>query len=36
MFKATVLGFQSLVGVVIVSPKAASDRNIKLHMRPGV
>jgi hypothetical protein len=36
LFKATALGFQSLVGVVIVSPKALSDQPIKLQMRPAV
>ncbi len=36
MFKATSLGFQSVVGVVIVSPKAAPHRVLNLRMTPGV
>jgi hypothetical protein len=35
-FKVTALGFQSIVGVIIVSSKAASSRIVKLSMRPGV
>lgn len=36
LFKATASGFQSIVGEVIVSPKAARGRSIRLQMRPGV
>jgi len=36
LFKATSLGFQSLVGVVIVSPKAGRDQAILLRLKPGV
>jgi hypothetical protein len=36
LFKATALGFQSIVGVVIVSPKGARDQAIILQMSPGV
>lgn len=36
LFKATTSGFQSIVGEVIVSSKAARGRTIRLHMRPGV
>jgi len=35
-FKATASGFQSIVGVVILTSKAAPTRRIKLSMRPGV
>ena len=34
-FKATANGFQSLVGVIIVSPRASSDHPIRLEMKPG-
>jgi hypothetical protein len=36
LFKATALGFQSIVGVVIVSPKGARDQAIILQISPGV
>ena len=36
LFKATSLGFQSLVGVVIVSPKAGRGQAILLRLKPGV
>jgi len=36
VFKATAPGFQSLVGIVLVSSKAASSQSIRLSMRPGV
>ncbi len=36
LFKATSLGFQSMVGVVIVSPKAGRGDTIVLRMKPGV
>jgi hypothetical protein len=36
IFKSTALGFQSIVGRIVVSPKAASSQVIRLSMRPGV
>lgn len=36
MFKATSLGFQSVVGIVIVSSKAARSRVLNLRLKPGV
>ena len=36
LFKATVMGFQSVVGEVVVSAKAGHSRTIKLEMLPGV
>jgi hypothetical protein len=36
LFKSTALGFQSIVGKVIVSPKAGPTHTITLRMRPGV
>jgi hypothetical protein len=36
VFKATSLGFQSVVGVVIVSPKASPGNVLNLRMTPGV
>lgn len=36
LFKATALGFQSIVGVLVVSSKAHRGCAIELHMRPGV
>jgi hypothetical protein len=36
LFKATSLGFQSVVGVLIVSPQALREQTILLRMKPGV
>jgi len=35
-FKATESGFQSVVGTIIVSPRAAADQVIKIEMKLGV
>ena len=36
LFKATALGFQSIVGEVIISREAVRSQAIKLEMKPGV
>ena len=36
LFKATLLGFQSVVGTIIVSPTVATNQVITIEMKPGV
>jgi len=36
LFKATLPGFQSVVGTIIVSPKATGSQVITIQMKPGV